>query len=158
MAKEKAKARGRPQKTLGQMVEGMKLMLPLLKGMDIEPALTNLLMTKVMLVKHEAEEPVRMVQGTEIVQISKAQMEEELKLHCAHGAEDEMGLRKALAECAARHSDKGKGKKKKKRSSRANFIATLLDDLREMLDDFTTEETGGGNRVDKQLITKAGAT
>lgn len=61
MAKEKARTKGKPSKTMGQMVEGMKLMLPLLKGMDIEPALTNLLMTKVMLVKKELGEPVRVV-------------------------------------------------------------------------------------------------
>lgn len=48
-------------------MDGMRLMLPLLKGMEIEPQLTELLLSKVVLLKHEQEEPVRVVEGTEVI-------------------------------------------------------------------------------------------
>lgn len=39
-------------------------MLPLLKGMELEPQLTELLLNKVVLLKHDRGETVRVVEGT----------------------------------------------------------------------------------------------
>jgi hypothetical protein len=63
-------------------------MLPLLKAMEIEPQLVDLLLSKVVLLKHESEEPIRVVEGTKIIQVSKRQMEEELSIFNAYGTDD----------------------------------------------------------------------
>lgn len=47
----------------------MKFMLPLLKGMEITPALSDLLMNKIVLLKKESGEPVKVAQGTEIIEL-----------------------------------------------------------------------------------------
>lgn len=42
-------------------------MLPLLKGMEIEPQLLELLLSKVVLLKHDRSQPLRVVDGTKVI-------------------------------------------------------------------------------------------
>lgn len=74
-------------------------------------------------------------------------MEEELAIISAHSADDAEGLTKALVECRTRHAEKRD--KRGKRSSRVHFAASILDELRDLLTEYTggSEPTAGG--IDK---------
>lgn len=89
-----------------------------------------------------------MVKGTNVKEVSKAQMEEELHIYSSHATDDVEGLAKALSECRLRHSElenkrkekekyKEKEKRRSKRTNRANFAATIIDELRDLLVEFT---------------------
>lgn len=65
-------------------------------------------------------------------------MEEELNIYSSHGTDETEALAKALEECRQRHK-KGK-EKKKKRPTRAHYAATIIDELRDLLAEYTEPE------------------
>jgi hypothetical protein len=44
----------------------MRLVLPLLKALEVEPYLLELILNKIVLMKDEKEEPVRVAKGTKV--------------------------------------------------------------------------------------------
>jgi hypothetical protein len=79
-------------------------------------------------------------------------MEEELNIFSSHATDDADGLSKALSECRLRHSKKTNDKKKKK-STRANYAATIIDELRDLLEEFTSSDGDADDPApDKQLL------